>query len=194
METIAPALSLLLRAWERAKELRADPWQFAVEITELRTLGLTTPDLRWLRLSGYVAHRIEITRSTDKRRRFGQGGRLQFSQRSCIVLTAAGARYARKKRVGPYYDREAREFWLGDVLIKRFRRPAPLQHLILSSFQELGWPRRIDDPLPKQIGLDRKLRLRDTIKRLNSNQRNRLIRFRGGGRGLGITWEVISHR
>jgi hypothetical protein len=46
----------------------------------------------------------------------------------------------------------------------------------------------MDDPLPRMPDIDPKIRLRDTIKRLNRNQVNHLLRFQGDGNGLGIQW------
>jgi hypothetical protein len=115
------------------------------------------------------------------------------------MLTEIGADVARLLESGecshprkvPHYDRVRRELWLGTQLIKRFRQPAPDQETILSAFQELGWPPRIDDPLPRRPGRQsQKLRLRDAIKRLNHHQHLPLIRFRGGGRGKGIFWAI----
>ena len=89
----------------------------------------------------------------------------------------------------PFYDQERRALWVGSRLVKRFKQPAPTQHTILSAFQELGWPARIDDPLPRAAGQDPKLRLGEAIKRLNRHQQQRLIRFRADGTGTGILWE-----
>jgi hypothetical protein len=93
----------------------------------------------------------------------------------------------------PFYDRELRELWVGGQLVKPLRQTAPDQETILSSFEELGWPRRIDDPLPrKQDSQDAKLHLRDAIKRLNQHQQRHLIRFRGDGTGRGIIWQFVD--
>ena len=47
----------------------------------------------------------------------------------------------------PRWIAEARELWLGDRLVKRFRRSATAQEIVLAAFEEEGWPRHIDDPL-----------------------------------------------
>ncbi len=59
---------------------------------------------------------------------------------------------------------------------------------MLSAFEEEGWPPTIDDPLPPVAGMDAKRRLHDTINRLNRNQKHRLIRFGGNGRGRAVCW------
>jgi hypothetical protein len=73
--------------------------------------------------------------------------------------------------------------------VKRFRLPARNQELVLAAFEEEGWPPHIDDPLPSRLDHDAKQRLHDTIRRLNQHQINRLIHFRGDGRGCGVLWE-----
>jgi hypothetical protein len=63
--------------------------------------------------------------------------------------------------------------------------------LILAVFEEEGWPRRIDDPLPPGHGINPKVRLHESIARLNRNQVNRTIRFGGDGYGRGVRWAQI---
>ena len=67
------------------------------------------------------------------------------------------------------------------------------QQAILVAFEEEGWPRSIDDPLPyiptKRLN---KERLHATIRCLNANQANRLLRFRGDGTGERVLWEPIA--
>jgi len=57
----------------------------------------------------------------------------------------------------PRWDGDTRTLWFGDSVCKRYTRPAPSQEKILTSFQEEGWPNRIDDPLDPG-------KLADTIK------------------------------
>lgn len=92
----------------------------------------------------------------------------------------------------PYWDRDRRELSIGHVLVKKFKRPAPLQEAILTTFAELGWPPRIDDPLRPLNGRNQKQRLRVTIAKLNRGHRRRLIRFYSDGRGKGICYENIG--
>src|SRR5205807_601151 len=130
-----------------------------------------------------------------RRRKFGPVGGPVFGEKTCFVLTPAGVAFAR--RVGttpgrngpppptqeaphsapgavpslalPVWDAERRELRLGGVLVKKFRRPAANQELILAVFQEEGWPAKIDDPLPNGDGVDAAERLHFTISRLNRN-------------------------
>jgi len=74
--------------------------------------------------------------------------------------------------------------------VKQFKQPAPSQETILASFEEEGWPERIDDPLPQQLGVCEKQRLHQTIINLNRYQREELIRFFGDGTGNGVCWDA----
>ena len=194
------ALHLLLQAWDHARQSRRDVWNFAVEIADLRATGLARSDLRWLISMRYVQHAIEESPLGAERRVFGRVGTLVFRDRSCFVLTEEGARFARTLEAGassdvaqaPFYDKDRRELRVGSRLVKAFRQPAPAQHTILSAFQELRWPARIDDPLPREPDQEPKLRLREAIKRLNRHQQHRVIRFRADGEGKGILWEIIG--
>jgi hypothetical protein len=78
---------------------------------------------------------------------------------------------------------------LEGAVVKWFRVPAPNQELILSAFEEVGWPEQIDDPLPVTADIDPRTRLHDAIRRLNGCQANRLLRFHGNGNGDGVSWE-----
>ncbi len=76
-------------------------------------------------------------------------------------------------------------------IVKRFKWRAVNQEMILSAFQEEGWPVRIDDPLAPSPEVAMKRRLSDTIKCLNRKQQSKLLHFRGDGTGQGILWEVV---
>jgi len=133
-----------------------------------------------------------LRKSPSKRRVFGKRGELQLQSRRSFALTEAGVRAARVGAI-PFYDRDLRELWARGQRVKNLKQPAPDQDAILSSFEEVGWPRRIDDPLPRKPGgQDPKLRLRDAIKRLNQRQNPHLVHFRGDGRGQGIIWEFAD--
>jgi len=91
----------------------------------------------------------------------------------------------------PNWDRDTRTFLVGEHLVKQFRVPSPNQEAVLEAFQEEGWPRSVDDPLPPVPDQQPKRRLRDTIKCLNMNQVSRAIRFRGDGTGQRVFWELL---
>jgi len=94
----------------------------------------------------------------------------------------------------PRWDRDRRELRIGGKLVKVFKLPSPMQEAILMAFEEEHWPPRIDDPLPGHPEHLPKRRLHDTIKSLNRNQKNSLIRFMGDGTGEGIRWELVASK
>jgi hypothetical protein len=278
---LASAAVLLLRAVELADSVHRSPWDFAVEIDELRRFGLSRADLRWLVCQGFVEHAAELSAAPSRERTFATTGTLTFHRRTCFVLTDLGRSAARhltctsvsptvatpasmvakssegesqaisvsshpcslsddrapsavansladhtdsgwvasgrasKPGLGalpdacepasgdsgsltepfapltPVWDPNLSRLSLGDWVVKEYRTPAPNQQLILSVFQEEGWPPRIDDPLPPVPDLDPKRRLHETIISLNRHQRNRILRFSGDGHALGVRWEAI---
>ena len=60
---------------------------------------------------------------------------------------------------------------------------------VLNAFEERGWPRRIDDPLP---GSSDPQRLRETIGSMNEGLAG--IYFRADGFGRGVLWERLPKR
>jgi hypothetical protein len=198
-------ISTLLDAHEYAEDTSSSRWDFAVPIAQLRENDVNDTDLRWLVKKGIVDHSCEITPKGKNGRQFRPTGDLTFCIRSCFVLTDLGVRTARKRlnslqNAGsspqptrpisrPLWVAAIRELSIDGKLVKRFKWQAVNQETVLSAFQEDGWPRVIDDPLPPKPQQDSKRRLHDTIKALNRNQNK--MRFHGNGTGQGIRWEVI---
>jgi hypothetical protein len=89
------------------------------------------------------------------------------------------------KETLPSWDADLGELRVGDVLIKRYTKPAKNQRIVLTAFQELDWRHKIDDPLtpkPRRRG--------ETIAGLNDDHINPgIIHFRGDGTGKAIIWE-----
>ena len=98
--------------------------------------------------------------------------------------------FRQSEPVKPHWDADLRELKVRATLVKRYKWQAVNQEIVLGAFEEEGWPRRIDDPLPPHPEQDSKRRLCDTIKCLNRKQCEPLIRFHGDGTGEGITWEI----
>jgi hypothetical protein len=211
------AMATLLEAMDYAHDLNVSIWDFAIEISSLRSLNLTNNDLRWLIGRGFVDHSIEVTPSGDAQRSFRQCARPLFRKNTCFVITAAGEIQAKKhcqsrsletrtngrrvvrtsvatiapapKPLVPKWDRDRQELRLGSIVVKRFKVPAANQETILAVFEEESWPTRIDDPLSSHPEQSPKRRLQETIKSLNRNQKRPLIRFVGDGSGEGVRWE-----
>src|SRR5437763_213177 len=125
-----PGLAVLRRARACAADVNLGAWEFAVELRELRSAGVTHTDLRWLLCHGYVAHAVEQPAGQGGGRQFRPAPGLALSRRSCFVLTDAGAALApaveavaqaaslshvpaRSERT-PFWDDSRRELvWLG---------------------------------------------------------------------------------
>ena len=158
-------------------------------------------------INGYVEHAREITRPGDCARRYAASRNLAIGRESCFVVTAAGlailaaSEIVVSSRGGdagaaasllPRWDAAERLLILGGRVVKQYLVPSPNQQAVLAAFQEEGWPRSIDDPLPFMPGRRPKERLHATIRCLNANQQNRLVRFRGNGTGEAVLWEPIA--
>jgi hypothetical protein len=86
------------------------------------------------------------------------------------------------------WDAVRRELRWQEKVVKHFRRCAPNQELLLESFQEQGWPERIDDPLPRDGNTIAEDRLRETVKSLNRGITRGGLRFRVEVGGRGVRW------
>lgn len=203
-------LGLLGRAFRYANDVGCDVWELAVERPSLLSCGVTDTDLRWLLKKQYAIHAIEVTLPGESARAFRMLDSLHFEDRSCFVLTDSGFEAFKKLeqlpsdrrlwhdlmrphefRQTPRWEPESHELFLGEKLVKQFKLPSPNQEAILMAFHEEQWPKSIDDPIPPCFEQDPKQRLRDTIKSLNRNQKQTLIRFRGDGTGERVMWELV---
>lgn len=95
---VREGLLLLLRAHDYAEDFSCDIWDFAVGIRDLRQVGLTSPDFRWLMHKGYVEHARESTSPGSPKRKFQDKGGLRFRKRSCFALTETGICAAKELR------------------------------------------------------------------------------------------------
>jgi hypothetical protein len=179
----------------------ADPWEFASQIAGLEAAGISESILRRLVKDELIEHKVETTRRRSTSRTFAPTFNLCFHPRSCFVLSAAGSALASQltcapdallHRRLPHYDGGQRTLYLGEVIVKRFRVPADNQEIILTSFQEEGWPLHLYDPLPRGSEIHPAKRLQDAIFRLNHGQEHRLLHFQGDGKGRGLTWQRIE--
>ena len=214
------AIELLRRAWLYAEDTNRDLWDFAVEACELEKTGLTVTDFRWLTCKEYVRHGSELTSPGSLTRTFRECNGLKYESSTCFVLTKSGFDFAnsildapqslcdrvspresssgsagdngRNECSRPHWDCDSRELRFQGRLVKQFKVPSPNQEIVIMSFQEEGWPTCIDDPLPHQAGRDPKQRLHDTIRSLNRNQKNCMLRFKGNGTGQGILWQPVT--
>lgn len=205
-EQLKQALRKLMRAYKFACDCNRSRWDFAVEITELREIGVSSEELRWLIGKRLVDHAEESSRTGDTKRTFKAAGGFSLADRTCFTLTDIGIELIRDQFFNepidpeefeltlryPKWDKVRHELRLGGKVIKKFKWRAANQEAILCAFEEEGWPPRIDDPLPPISEKDPKRRLSDAIKCLNRKQINPLIRFCGDGTGEGVIWELIE--
>lgn len=213
---VAEGLLFLRESQEYAEDVGTDHWNFALELRELRSLGLTNSDLRWLAMKGYVEFGRETTLPGEATRSFHRLQGLTFTKRTCCIITPAGIEASKtlhikpaetelphvatpqptpakpSPRVVPHWDADMQELRINGLIVKQFKVPAPNQEMVLAAFEEEQWPARIDDPLPPQADQDPKRRLHDTIVSLNRSHKHRLIRFMGDGSGEGVRWTVIG--
>jgi hypothetical protein len=114
--------------------------------------GLTRQDVRWMIDLGLLGHREQRPgRALTVRDRFVLTPKGACWAESLLAPTRPGATPERVEQEfprWPAWDARRRLILCGDRVVKRFRRPAKNQTLILDAFQEEGWPGRIDDPLP----------------------------------------------
>jgi hypothetical protein len=178
------ALESLRYATAAADDVQRDRWEFAVGIRTLAETGADETDLRRLVAGGFVEH--------ARGRRRLKAADLLLSEQSRFVLTPAGERLLAAGVIRPRWDREQRQLWYGNVLVKSFRQPAASQETVLSAFEDDGWPPRIDDPLPPPpVGVPNE-RLHDAVRRLNCGQL--VLVFRRDGSGEGVTWAKENGR
>jgi hypothetical protein len=120
-------------------------------------------------VEGYVKSRI-IERRLEQHRR-----QRIFSE---IASKADAARPST-----PEWDADRGELKFGGAIVRHVKRNAVNIRLVLDSFQELGWPIRIDDPA---AGGKNQSRVNGTVKRMN--QELTKIRFHADGSGAGYSW------
>ena len=64
----------------------------------------------------------------------------------------------------PLWLPAAQELWWRGRIVKCFRRDADNQTEVLAAFQKAGWPRRLEDPLPRVAGRNGKVCRRETVQ------------------------------
>ena len=106
-----------------------------------------------------------------------------------LVTEYCKRRVAETKHL-PRYDALREALFVGDVVAKQFRHAAPNQQLILVTFEDLGWPYCIEDPIPQEKDVCPNERLANAVKRLNLNCQKKLIHFSVRGSGTSVSWRL----
>src|SRR4051794_35250398 len=91
-----------------------------------------------------------------------------------------------RSKVVPRWDASSRTLWLGELLLKEVRDNAESQVAVLSAFERVGWPPRVEAPVPKMDGANLKRRLQETVKNLKRSRKGKPLQFRMDGTGHGI--------
>ncbi len=176
-------LRLLYAAYEQAQRQQQPARAFPVGDATLLEAGATEELLcRWLD-AGLLQQRLHgffLTNAAAQQ--LGAGVAVPVLA-GMVLVGKDGARL-----LVPDYDKALRELRYEGQLVKRLRQEAENQELVLLGFQEVGWQRALDDPLPRHPDIDPRARLRETIRRLNLNQLEARIRFSGDGTGCRVIW------
>lgn len=205
-------LSKLIEAAKYASNCSRSVWDFSVEVNVFTQQGVSRSLLRWLVCNHYIEHRYEAENQEGERRQFSEAPDLAITENSCFAIAESGHEafglIKQRCKIGqqstssqtdpsnesalesalPDWCPNNRILKIDGKIVKHFKWPAPNQEKLICAFAEQGWPSHLEDPLPPN-GVCPKQRLHDTIKCLNRNQVNKLIKFRGDGTGQGVRWE-----
>jgi len=214
---ILAALRHLKQAKTTAVQCDQDPKLFAVPLSELVSSGCAMHQLKWMAHCQFIQktfvenepkpHHLMVSKPEFYKNEdhfvLSESGEnlIQYLERTGIGSSlesrnghpsngSANASFAARSLKGvPTYERTDHVLKFKGQIVKRFRWAAANQECVLRAFEDLGWPERIENPLPSDQKVVPKVRLHDTIKCLNRKQESPLLRFRGDGTGLGVIWE-----
>jgi len=90
-------------------------------------------------------------------------------------------------RAKPKWDPETGKLYYRDQIIRKLRKTKDLTniHLILDTFEEDGWPSRIDSPIPNDSSGER---LHETIRSLKKDLNGITFSVQEGGQA--VVWQV----
>src|SRR5574340_431184 len=97
----------LAEAYDYARDVQGDLWDFAVEMDTLTAMGLTVDHLRRLLANGYIECRQEVTKPRDIARKFRVAEKPTFTNKTCFVVTEAGLRLTTTESARPWTRRAA---------------------------------------------------------------------------------------
>jgi hypothetical protein len=97
------------------------------------------------------------------------------------------------RRETPQWDRDLGLLTFRNVVVRKVRGGGVAKNIrtILDTFQDDGWPDRIDNPLSGGRA-DASARKSEAINTLNNKMLINSIRFRADGTGEGILWEEVT--
>jgi hypothetical protein len=213
-EDALQALAILLKAQESASLLQVSLWEFAIGVTSLHRVGIDDTAIRLLIGLGLAECRIERIALRSRRRVLRPIRNLALPDTACLVVTKAGLAVGNQERhrfaqsrtpnghvanqeLGgdslpqkPFWDKEGTLRWGGQV-VKHLRRHATCQRPILNGFEDAGWLRRIENPLPRIRGTNPKEQLRQAIRHLNEHHESKVMCFWEDSACQGIRWKPL---
>jgi hypothetical protein len=199
--SVRAVLALLHGHYRCAQILGRLPRTSAAEVTAMASAQLTDAQLRVLIDTGLVERVVEKPRDAAGSRYSSVVSPARGEPIDRLALTPRGASVVVRleEREGsatprPCWVSRDRKLWLGNKLVKRFRRRAENQQSVLASFERRGWPEYIKDPLPPDQEVDPGERLRETVRSLNTLQVHPLILFSVTADRREIRWEPASRR
>jgi len=90
-DRLRSGLATMLTAYDYAQDSQSDPWQFAVELSDLMSIGTTLTDIRWLVRRGFAELARETTIPGDANRTFRPLALICIVADAGVVLTTVGA-------------------------------------------------------------------------------------------------------
>jgi hypothetical protein len=177
-QIVAAALVFLLDAQEAAGKPGSSTWGVAREAGALGGADAEPRAHGESRVRGLPVQRRGTASVRARQRSFRCVRYLGLNGHGCVVLAAA--RVAARRGAGaapaaPGWGANGLHPNRGDWAVKCFRRVAPNRETVLATFEEEGWPARIDDPLPCANGCEPRECLHDTINGLNRGLRGRTL-------------------
>ena len=91
----------------------------------------------------------------------------------------------------PKWNKDSRTLSFDNREVRKYIHNAKNVIMVLNVFEEEGWPKQIDDPLPHADTCHKK-KLRDTVYSLNKSQG--LIRFSADNAGEAVCWNFTSEK
>jgi hypothetical protein len=94
-DRLRSGLATMLTAYDYAQDSQSDRWQFAVDLSDLMSIGTTLTDIRWLVRRGFAELARETTIPGDTNRMFRALAPICIMADAGVVLTSAGAKSIR---------------------------------------------------------------------------------------------------
>jgi hypothetical protein len=194
---VQATLALLEGAYHCAHTLERPPWDFALANNEIHKTGVTDGQLELLLAAHVLERRTNLLPAVPNGHAPCEPDVHLQEDTAWLVLSPAGAQLVAQTRQSggklvPRWDPFHCELWLGGRLVKQFHRAARNQEYVLTSFQEEGWPERLEIALPDCKLAQLAYRLRETVKSLNHGQTPHGVGFHACADGKSVRWQFLE--